>query len=427
MRIGMVTTFYPPYSFGGDATYVRALARGLAERGHQVEVIHCADAFEMLNHGPPVGAEQPDPGVQVHRLRSGFGRVSPIVTQQTGLPGLKARALRRFFQTGRFDVVNFHNISLIGGPGVLSYAGDAVTLYTLHEHWLICPTHILWKNRQRACDGRTCLSCSLRSGIPPQAWRYGPLVRRALENVDCVISPSQFTADQHRAGGVTRPIEILPLFSVFESPSEPVAVAPNSFVFVGRVTPSKGLEAVLRVFAQLPGQQLAVIGDGDQQIALQNVYGGLANINFMGRLPQTELAQHYASATALIFPSLAPETFGLAVVEAASCGTPSLVRAGSGASPEIVEQSGGGLVYSSDEELGRLVQRLASRPIERQALGASARAAYEQHYTLAAHLNRYEALVETLRIRKGERRGASASPPIAPGASRNRTEDGICG
>ena len=43
-----------------------------------------------------------------------------------------------------FDVVNFHNISLIGGPGVLQMSRGPATLYTLHEHWLICPTHIFW-------------------------------------------------------------------------------------------------------------------------------------------------------------------------------------------------------------------------------------------------------------------------------------------
>ena len=32
MRFGMVTTFYPPFSYGGDATYVRSLARSLIRR-----------------------------------------------------------------------------------------------------------------------------------------------------------------------------------------------------------------------------------------------------------------------------------------------------------------------------------------------------------------------------------------------------------
>ena len=33
----MVTTFYPPYHFGGDALYVYRLSNALARRGHHVQ------------------------------------------------------------------------------------------------------------------------------------------------------------------------------------------------------------------------------------------------------------------------------------------------------------------------------------------------------------------------------------------------------
>ena len=44
----MVTTFYPPHHFGGDAMYVYRLSHELAERGHEVTVVHSADAFRAL-------------------------------------------------------------------------------------------------------------------------------------------------------------------------------------------------------------------------------------------------------------------------------------------------------------------------------------------------------------------------------------------
>ncbi|NJN37380.1 MAG: glycosyltransferase family 4 protein [Nitrospiraceae bacterium] len=34
----MVTTFYPPHHFGGDAVFVHRLSHALADRGHEVEV-----------------------------------------------------------------------------------------------------------------------------------------------------------------------------------------------------------------------------------------------------------------------------------------------------------------------------------------------------------------------------------------------------
>ena len=47
MRFCMVTTFYPPYHFGGDGTYVRALSEALVKRGHEVTVVHCEDAYRL--------------------------------------------------------------------------------------------------------------------------------------------------------------------------------------------------------------------------------------------------------------------------------------------------------------------------------------------------------------------------------------------
>ena len=78
----------------------------------------------------------------VHELRSGFGALSPLLTQQTGRPMLKHRALKQILSRN-FDVIHFHNISLIGGPAVLGLSNAPVTLYSLHEHWLLCPNRNL--------------------------------------------------------------------------------------------------------------------------------------------------------------------------------------------------------------------------------------------------------------------------------------------
>ena len=51
LRIAMLTTFFPPYSFGGDAIAVSRLATALAKSGHDVTVIHDIDAFYSLADG----------------------------------------------------------------------------------------------------------------------------------------------------------------------------------------------------------------------------------------------------------------------------------------------------------------------------------------------------------------------------------------
>ena len=173
MRFCMVTTFYPPYHFGGDATYVRSLARALRRRGHDVEVIHCVDSYALragYDEHPLEPELVTDEGIVIHRLRSRFGFLSPLVTQQTGRPGLKYEQLKTLLNQD-FDVIHFHNISLVGGPAVLRMGQAPVKLYTLHEYWLLCPTHVFWKNGQQPCDQPQCVSCCVKSGIPPQWWR----------------------------------------------------------------------------------------------------------------------------------------------------------------------------------------------------------------------------------------------------------------
>ena len=417
MRFAMVTTFYPPYGFGGDATYVRALSRELVSRGHEVEVIHCLDAFELLRPGARPAAIEENDGVVVHRLRHRLGALSPIVTQQTGHPGLKARALRRLLDN-RFDVVNFHNISLIGGPAALKLSRASATLFTLHEHWLLCATHVFWKNKSRACDKRECIACSIRSGIPPQLWRYTNLLYRALEHCDLLISPSEYTATRHRQAGITRPISVLPLFSAIDLPTpapKDLPLAGPYFLYAGRVTASKGVEPLVGAFAERPGHNLVVAGDGDLLSRLQDAYASAPNIKFVGAITQDELASLYRGATALVVPSLAPETFCLSVVEAAALGTPSLVRAGSGGPVEILTRGSGGRVYADEHHLGLELDQLANDTRLAQALGRQARLAYERFYTRDRHVDGYLQHVERILARKAPNASGAAEPMTTRG------------
>lgn len=398
----MVTTFYPPYHFGGDATYVRALSRALVRRGHEVTVVHCEDAYALRGNVPP---ESPtvDDGVTVHRLKSAAGVLSPIITQQVGVPGLKARALRDILAEP-FDVVNFHNISLIGGPGVLALSHAPINLYTLHEHWLLCPTHIFWKNRQKACDKRTCFGCSLRSGIPPQLWRYGPFVRRSLESIDLFLSPSEYTARRHAEHlPIADRVAVLPLFAANPPAELPeAATARNRFLFVGRLTEAKGITSLLESFAGWPQYQLDVVGEGELSMALRTRFAGFDNIRFLGAVPQASLGQHYREATALVMPSLAPETFGLTVVEAFAHGTPCVVRI-AGGNREAIDASGAGFLYEDGAGLQAALEQFSADPAARQRLGARARQAFETRYTEDIHVDGYLANIETVRQRKEKR------------------------
>ncbi len=390
----MVTTYYPPYHFGGDAVFVRGLARALTARGHHVEVVHCEDAFRIRPGAAPAPDETGD-GIMVHRLRSRWGSLSPLITQQTGDPGLKRGALARIFARP-FDVVNFHNISLVGGPGVLAMARAPVRLYTLHEHWLLCPTHIFWKNRAEACEVRECLRCSLKSGIPPQLWRYTSMVRRSLDHVDLILSPSAYTARQHAELGYER-IRVLHTYAAMDGSQHDYRPPERPrFVFAGRVTASKGVAVLAERFSRLPQFDLDVIGDGDLLEPLKQRYAHSGWIRFRGPVAHARMAEYYRDATAMILPSLAPEVFPLCVLEAFACGTPAIVSDAGGA-PEAVVASGAGFVYRQDPEFLEAVTRLAADGVLRRNLGLAARAAYQERYTEDRYVSEYLETIEEIR------------------------------
>jgi glycosyltransferase involved in cell wall biosynthesis len=230
-----------------------------------------------------------------------------------------------------------------------------------------------------------------------------------MENVDALLAPSRYTAERHREAGFNRPIYILPLFS----PIEPRSIAaPQSkrprFLYVGRLTASKGIVQLLEEFAGLPNFDLRVIGDGELRKELERRFKSQTHINFLGHVGQSALTTEYQTATALIFPSLAPETFGLSVVEAFACATPAIVR-DAGGCRELVEATGGGLIYQTNEELRTALSRLVHERGLRDILANKAREGFLRLYTLKRHVKSYLALVDSLYNSREVQRGATCA------------------
>ena len=219
LRFAFVTTFYPPHNFGGDGIGVQRWARALVRRGHRVDVICDTDVFHLLRNGPAPERVEEEPGITVHRLRTGIGPLSVLLTQQLGRPVVNGARIRSILERGRFDVINYHNVSAIGGPGVLA-AGNAIKLYTAWEHWLVCPMHVLWRHNREACTGRQCVRCTLAYRRPPQLWRYSDLMARHLDRVDAFIALSRFSRDKHHEFGFPREMEVLPGFLPDPDPAD---------------------------------------------------------------------------------------------------------------------------------------------------------------------------------------------------------------
>ena len=396
LRFCFLTTFYPPYNFGGDGIGIQRLARGLARRGHHVSVVHDVDAYEALARSPAPPAAPEPPGVEVVPIRSGLGMISPALSQQLGRPVVNGRRIRRILDQGRFDVINFHNVSLLGGPGLFKY-GTGIKLYMAHEHWLVCPTHVLWRFQRELCTGKKCVRCQLTYRRPPQLWRATGYLERELEHIDTFIAMSEFSRDKHREFGFPREMEVLPYFlpESAEDDAAPDAGPPHAapyFLFVGRLERIKGLQDVIPAFAGESGAELLIAGDGEFGPALRKQAAGMPRVRFLGRLPGAELARYYRHATALIVPSLCFETFGIILLEAFRQSTPVLARR-VGPLPEIVETAGGGEVFSTTEELIAGMHRLSSDPARREALGRSAYRVFLEQWSETVVVPRYLEIV----------------------------------
>ena len=400
-----LTTFYPPYGFGGDAMQLYRLSHALADSGHHVDVIHCVDSYHILHPGAPPVAFAEHPGVIRHELRSGYGSLSPLLSQQTGRPWLKQTQIAEVLASRPYDVIHFHNISLLG-PEILSVVpqhGHAVKMYTTHEHWLICPTHVLWKMNRAPCEQPECLRCTIHAKRPPQLWRYTGLLERMSAHVDQFLAPSRFTARMHAERGFPRSVAYLPHFidrvdNDWRQPGPRPQAAPY-FLFVGRLEIIKGLQTLIEAWDQMPAHDLLVVGTGSFEPQLRALAAGNPQIKFLGPLPQEQLGVLYYHALACIVPSITYETFGLTSVEAFARKTPVVAR-DLGALTEVIEDSGGGVLYRTKEELLAALNRIANSSDLRTELGEKGYSAFLRLWCRQAHLEQYVDFLQAAADRK---------------------------
>ena len=400
MRFCMITTFYPPYSFGGDAVYVHSLSNLLAKRGNQVDVIHCLDSYRALGGTQPAAETVSEPSITVHRLSSPFGWLSPLATQQTGHPLFKSAEIERVLSTNDFDVIHFHNISLVGGPALLHF-GKALKLYTIHEHWLVCPMHTLFRNNREPCHEKRCIQCALHYHRPPQLWRYTNLLREAVGQVDAFLAPTEFTRSLHMASGLPMRIITVPGFhdivpdqdltpEVYGTPLQR-----PFFLYAGRLEKLKGVHTLIPAFRSYSSADLVIAGDGNEAASLREAARDCPNIIFLGHVLRAHLSNLYSRATAVLVPSLGTEVFPLVMLEAFAARTPVIAR-DHGPLPEIVRESGGGLLYRNESDLPGLLQWMQDHPQERNRMAESGYRAWQSKWTPDVHLERYFSVIADL-------------------------------
>jgi len=176
-------------------------------------------------------------------------------------------------------------------------------------------------------------------------------------------------------------------------------------VSVRRLVARMGLELLVGAWrdavAELPaGGTLLIAGDGPLEGRLRELAAAAGvgdSIRLLGRVSDETLVSLYRAADVAVLPTLEHEGFGLVVLEAAACGTPSIVTSVGGL-PEAVAGLDPSLIVPPGDQAAlreRLLRAVSDRP------GREASRAYAEGYSWEAVAARHRAIA---------RRAARRSP-----------------
>jgi len=319
------------------------------------------------------------------------------------------RRTRRLVRERRPDVAHVQNFFPLISPSVhhAVRAEGVPVVQTLRNYRLLCSNGLFFR------DGRVCEDCMGKTppwpGILHACYRdsraaTAPVVgmltaHRALKTwatkVDVYIALTEFARQKFVEGGIPKErIVVKPNF-VYPDPG-PDEGGGGYALFVGRLSPEKGVETMLRAWELLNGKiPLKIIGDGPLAGQVSQAAGKLPRIEWLGRRPVSEVYDLMGRAEVLIFPSEWYETFGRVAAEAFAKGTP-VVAAEIGAIAELVEHGRTGLLFRPGDpgDLAARVEWISTPREEREKMRHDARAEFEKKYTAEENYRRLMGVYE---------------------------------
>ncbi len=139
-----------------------------------------------------------------------------------------------------------------------------------------------------------------------------------------------------------------------------------------------------------------IIGDGEGRKELENLASSLdlkEHVLFLGNIPNVNLPEYYSIADLAVFPSVADETFGIAIAEAMACGVP-IITTDVGGIPEVVGEKAGLLVPPRDEKaLAKSMKLLLSEDQLRSELGAKGKERVTSRFSWDRIAEKFEQIV----------------------------------
>jgi N-acetyl-alpha-D-glucosaminyl L-malate synthase BshA len=361
MRIGI--TCFP--SFGGSGIIATEIGLALGRRGHEVHFI-CADIpwrfDEFVDH------------VYFHEVET---REYPLFDHSPYALALTSKMV---------EVATLHELDL------------------LHVHYAIPHAASAYLARQILGAKAPRIVTTLHGTditVVGSDRSFLPITRFAIEQSDAVTVPSHDLrrATYERLGvAAATAIEVIPNFvdaELFAPAPRPARPRPRVLVHNSNFRPLKRVDDVLRIFAEARKSvpcQLVLIGDGPERSRVERLAHelGLAHeVRFLGK--QLHFVKVLQEADVFLLPS-ETESFGLAALEALSCGVP-VVASRAGGLPEVIGDGETGFLAPVGDvaAMARAVVQILGDDALHARMSAAARAAVLARFQRDPMIDRYEA------------------------------------
>lgn len=416
MKVLMVHKFY--YPGGGSDTAMFQTKLLLEQHGHAVipfamhhpSNLPCEFSKHFVSH------------LDFSRIGGGLRHRCRVLLRM--LYSVEARRrIRSLIEQQKPDVAHIHNVYHQISPSVLPLLKEhgVPMVMTAHDYKLVCPSMLFLRGDGRLgcddCRGRyfyhavryKCIKDSYLASTACAAEMWLHRFLKLYDLVDVVISPSWYYADKLVNYRCVEPgkVTVLPNFVRDFDPSPLDAHAP--LVYVGKLTPEKGLFLLLEAVSQT-SRRLLIAGDGILRNPLEEYAARVApdNVTFLGFVSNSKIPELLSNASALVLPSLHQESCPMVILEAYTGGRP-VVASRVGGVPEFVEDRVTGLLTEpgSSVALAKAIARLYSSPRGLLDMGTNARHKVEREYSPDRHYDRLMQIYAQAARQVGSGRGAS--------------------
>lgn len=319
-------------------------------------------------------------------------RSAPALARDTLWNRSVAKALTEICRRERPSVVHFHNTFPLISPAAYHAVRSTgiPTVQTLHNYRILCPAATFFR------DGKVCEECLGRQipwpGVVHACYRSRTAVatvsamvtahrmlRTWKQKVSRYIALTEFARHKFIEGGV--PAEQVAVKPNFVAPDPGMGTHQGNYaLFVGRLSPEKGIRVLLDAWSHLAGRiPLKIVGDGPLASLLQQSPPG---VEWLGQKTREDVLSLMKGAVLLVFPSEWYETFGLTIVEAFATGLP-VVASRLGSAAELVEDGSTGLHFRAGDatDLAERVNWAVARPSRLVEMGECARREYLDKFT----------------------------------------------